>query len=223
MKHERLHALVDGIFAIGMTLLVLELRVPDLGKAATDAQLTTALRDLLPSFYAFILSFLLLFIFWRGYNAIVSGLAKNIDFTIVLRVIFFLLLISLIPFSTYFFGRYYYSQIGVSVYAINILLVSLSLHHLRKYILRADHIETHGWSQRDHRNASIRSLTPATIALLSIPLSHYHPNVASALLLSIVLVNIFNKSFDPVFLLLDKMGIGLDEGDEFHPNNRKAL
>jgi uncharacterized membrane protein len=223
MKHERLHALTDGIFAIGMTLLVLELRVPDLGKSATDAQLARALKDLLPSFYAFVLSFLLLFIFWRGYNAIVSGLAKNIDFTVVLRVIFFLLLISLIPFSTYFFGRYYYSQIGVSVYAINILLVSLSLHHLRKYILRADNIETHGWSRRDHRNASIRSLTPASIALLSIPLSHYRPNIASALLLSIVLVNLFNRSFDPIFNFLDRLGIGVEEGDEYHPSNRKAL
>jgi uncharacterized membrane protein len=218
MKHERLHALVDGIFAIGMTLLVLELRVPDLGKSATDTQLLSALKDLLPSLYAFVLSFLLLFNFWRGYNALVSGLAKNIDFTIVLRVIFFLLLISLIPFSTYFFGRYNYSQVGVMLYAINILLVSLSLHHLRKYIIRAKHIETHGWTRRDHRNATIRSLTPATIALISIPLSHFYPNIASGLLLGIVLVNIFNKSFDPIFFLLDRMGIGLDESDQYHPS-----
>ena len=211
MKHERLHALSDGIFAIAMTLLVLELRVPDIDQA-TNAELLVALKHLLPSLYSFALSFFLLFIYWRGFNAVIGTLAKTINFTVVLMSMVYLMLISLVPFSSYFFGKYGSTQVGVAVYAINILLIGLSLHATRKYILRSAEVETSThWKRRDHRNASVRALVPSGVAISSIIVGFWSTRVAGVMLLGIVFLSIFNSSFDLLFKVLDKLGIGVHD------------
>ena len=66
MKHERLHALTDGIFAIAMTLLVLDLKLPELARDVTAPVLTHELLSLWPVFFSFTLSFALLYGYWRA-------------------------------------------------------------------------------------------------------------------------------------------------------------
>jgi uncharacterized membrane protein len=211
MKHERLHALADGIFAIAMTLLVLELKVPEI-KNATNAELLHSLKDLLPSFYSFVLSFFLLFIYWRAFNAVVGTLAKTINATVVLVSAVFLLLISVVPFSSYFFGRYGSTQVGIGVYVANLVMIGLMMQLLRSYIVKSDQVEiTDNWKQRDHRNAMIRVLVPVTSSLLAFAISFWSTQIAGAVLLLNVFFNVFNRSFDPLFKILDKLGIGVDD------------
>ena len=209
MKHERLHALADGIFAIAMTLLVLELKVPDVTNA-TNTELLHSLKELLPSLYSFVLSFLLLFIYWRGFNAIIGTLAKTINFTVVLICMIYLMLISLVPFSSYFFGRYGYTQVGVGLYAINLILIGLTANILRKYITKSSKVEASDhWTRRDHRNASLRTLVPVSVSVVSIAISFWDTRVASICLLGVVFLSIFNASFDLLYKVLDKFGIGV--------------
>src|SRR4051812_48528948 len=99
MTHDRLHALTDGIFAIVMTLLVLELRVPVLDNP-NNRSLWQALTDNKAIFVSYLISFLLLFLYWRAHNFIVSTMAKNLDINLVNINILFLLLIGIIPFTT---------------------------------------------------------------------------------------------------------------------------
>ena len=211
MKHERLHALADGIFAIAMTLLVLELRVPELPHA-TNSELLNSLKDLLPSIYSFILSFLLLFIFWRAFNAIIGTLAKTLDSTVGLLSMIYLLLVCFVPFSSYFFGKYGSTQVGVIVYATNLILIGLAFNILRKYILKSSNVETtDNWKRRDHRNATIRTIIPVFVSIIAIVVSYFSPRVAGILLLGIVFVNIFNRGFDWLFKVLDALKIGVDD------------
>ena len=63
---DRLAALSDGLFAIAMTLIVLEIRVPDLARPASDGQLAEALVGLAPRFVTYLMSFLTLGIFWSA-------------------------------------------------------------------------------------------------------------------------------------------------------------
>jgi uncharacterized membrane protein len=63
---DRISALSDGLFAIAMTLIVLEIRVPDPGRITTDAELWNALLTLGPKIVTYLLSFLTLGIFWGG-------------------------------------------------------------------------------------------------------------------------------------------------------------
>ena len=63
LSKGRIEALSDGVFAIAMTLLVLELKIPDLPKDASQAELLSKLRDMLPHFYSYALTFILAGVF----------------------------------------------------------------------------------------------------------------------------------------------------------------
>lgn len=72
---NRLHALTDGVYAIAMTLLVLELHVPD---ARSSAELVSGLAALAPSLFGFALSFAVLGTYWVG-NAVNLGHLARVD------------------------------------------------------------------------------------------------------------------------------------------------
>ena len=74
---ERIGALSDGLFAIAMTLIVLEIRVPELGPTAGDGEIAKALGGLAPRFVTYLLSFLTLGIFWNGQQTQLTYLAPR--------------------------------------------------------------------------------------------------------------------------------------------------
>jgi len=74
MKQSRLEALTDGVFAIVMTLLVLDIRVPDIQGIVTDGTLLSALVDITPLLLSYLVSFALLFSYWRAHHFIISVL-----------------------------------------------------------------------------------------------------------------------------------------------------
>ncbi|MBU4548378.1 MAG: DUF1211 domain-containing protein, partial [Euryarchaeota archaeon] len=65
MNTSRIQTLIDGIFAFAMTLLVLNLEISDFPSDVTDATLSTFLIGMIPKFYVYGLSFILLAVFWR--------------------------------------------------------------------------------------------------------------------------------------------------------------
>ncbi len=79
MKQTRLDALSDGIFAIVMSILVFEIRIPYFSGSLADKQIFDLLISILPLLINYILSFSLLFTYWRSNHFIASVLAKNID------------------------------------------------------------------------------------------------------------------------------------------------
>src|SRR4051812_17999991 len=101
MKQLRLEALADGIFAIVMTILVFEIRVPEL-LAPTNQSLLYTLTDLLPVFLSYLLSFSLLFTYWRAHHFTASVYSKNIDITMTNINAIFFFFVALVPFSSHF-------------------------------------------------------------------------------------------------------------------------
>ncbi len=79
MKQSRLDSLSDGIFAIVMTILVFEIHVPDFFGRISNQDLLMTIMSMYPLFLSYLLSFLLLFTYWRSLHYIASVLAKNID------------------------------------------------------------------------------------------------------------------------------------------------
>src|SRR6185312_3905150 len=99
MNHQRLHSLSDGIFAIAMTLLVFDIHVPII-KVINTHNLLASLKDLLPIFLSFILSFAILYTYWQGHTYVISHLAKSIDGTLSNINALFLFFVVMIPFSS---------------------------------------------------------------------------------------------------------------------------
>lgn len=132
---DRLAALSDGVFAVAMTLLVLDLRVP-IGTAHTDRGLWHALTELGPSLGAYLLSFTMLGTFWLAQHTMMS-LSVRTDRTFTWLQIGFLFVVTLLPFSASVLAGYITLATAVAVYWLNIALLGAFLAAGSGYLVRA--------------------------------------------------------------------------------------
>jgi uncharacterized membrane protein len=123
----RVEALADGVVAIAITLLVLDIRVPVSDAIATEADLIAAFGGLLPKLLVYFLSFMTLGIFWTG-HATQFHFIRQSDRKLNWISLFFLLFVSILPFTTAFLGQYIEFRFAVGVYWLNILLLGVFLY-----------------------------------------------------------------------------------------------
>ncbi|HZE27511.1 MAG TPA: TMEM175 family protein [Terriglobales bacterium] len=139
---ERLAALSDGIFAVAMTLLVLDLKVPATEAVHSQHDLWRALITLSPRLLMFMMSFLTLGIFWVGQQTQLNHLERS-DRALSWIHLAFLSVVSLIPFSTAFLAEFIEYRLALLVYWLNILLLGTTLYFtwlcaLEKSLVKAD-------------------------------------------------------------------------------------
>ena len=166
---ERLAALSDGIFAVAMTLLVLDLHTPvaDAGARFTTPSLWTsqglgkevallgALGDLVPHFLPYVMSFLTLGIFWVGQQTQLNHFATSNRHLTWIHLAF-LLAVTLMPFSTGLLSEFITYRIALVVYWLNLLLLGVALFASWRYAQRAG-------LMKDEVTAEIRSATERRI------------------------------------------------------------
>jgi uncharacterized membrane protein len=141
---NRLSGISDGIFAVGMTLLVLGLVVPaakDTG--VTDGQLWAVLRTLAPHVLVYTMSFMTLGIFWLGQGTQLSRLARS-DRNYVWIHLVFLFSVTLVPFSTALLANYYWLKLALVEYWLNIVLLGAMLLVALLYGLHANLFQEEG-------------------------------------------------------------------------------
>lgn len=119
---ERLRTLADGVFAIVMTLLVLELSVPVIKGSSGNSELLHKLAEMWPEFLIYGLSFMILGVFWVIHHSLYADV-KRYDTTLVWLNIVFLMFVSLIPFSTALVGKNGFITVTAVIYGINMLLL----------------------------------------------------------------------------------------------------
>ncbi len=131
---ERLTALADGLFAVAMTLLVLDLRVPvsAAGSAYSERGLAEALLKLGPSLAAYLLSFTMLGTFWLAQHTLL-GIFGRCDRTLTWISLGFLFVVSLLPFSAALLAHYVHLRLAVGAYWLNILLLGVMLEWAARY------------------------------------------------------------------------------------------
>ena len=132
---ERIGALSDGLFAIAMTLIVLEIRVPTLPEH-TDLALLSALGDLAPRFVTYGLSFLTLGIFWNGQQTQLSYIDKG-NRDLAWLELLFLAIIALFPFTTSLLAENIELRLALGLYWLNIFLAGAVLYAIWTYAERA--------------------------------------------------------------------------------------
>ena len=110
---ERLTALSDGLFAVAMTFLVLDLRVPvPAAGSSSEHGLWAALLKLGPSFAAYLLSFTMLGTFWLAQHTLL-GILGRCDRTLTWINVGFLFVVSLLPFSAALLAHYVHLRLAV--------------------------------------------------------------------------------------------------------------
>jgi uncharacterized membrane protein len=124
---ERLAALSDGVFAVAMTLLVLDLRVPATEAIHSEPDLRRALIALGPRLVMYLMSFLTLGIFWVGQQTQLNHLSRS-ERSLTWIHIAFLFAVTLTPFSTTLLGEHTTYRAALLVYWANILLLGTTLY-----------------------------------------------------------------------------------------------
>jgi uncharacterized membrane protein len=164
----RLIAFSDGIFAVAITLLVLAIAVPDLGNDQTDANLQNHLLDAIPSVISFVISFLVVGIFWLSHHRMFQ-IIEDYGRPTLYANLFFLMTICFVPFPTGIVTHYGQLASAVVFYASSMALGGLSLALLWWVaVIRPA-------TDRPHRRMGIyfglRAVGMSTVFLASIPLA----------------------------------------------------
>lgn len=190
----RLDELADGIFAIVMTVLVFDIKLPYIPFQVTNLELWDGVKALIPSFGSYILCFALLFTYWRAHHFFTSVYAKNIDAKLMNINVVFFFLITLIPFSSFLLGHYSTNELAVVMFSLHVILIGLCLYWMRRYVLFSKHIQNPEISEREIKGSTIRTLAPVFFALIAIPLAFLSTKVSVVLLTLGVIFNLLPYS-----------------------------
>jgi len=130
MSKGRLEAFSDGVIAILITIMVLELRVP----SGVDL---AALRQVLPRFLTYVLSFVFLGIYWNNHHHMLHAAAR-VDGRILWANLHLLFWLSLVPFVTRWMGENHLAPVPTAVYGVVLFLAAVSWTVLQRAIIAAD-------------------------------------------------------------------------------------
>jgi uncharacterized membrane protein len=130
---NRIEALSDGIFAIVMTLLILELHVPNLPSTAPNVEVTPALLALWPKFVSYLVAFVSLGVFWVGHHVMYHAVRRADRMLLWLNIAFFMF-VSLLPFSTSVLNAFPRALIAPFLFGANLALVGWLLFFQWAYV-----------------------------------------------------------------------------------------
>jgi uncharacterized membrane protein len=193
---NRLHALTDGVYAIAMTLLVLELHVPD---ARSSSELVAGLAALAPSLFGFALSFAVLGTYWVG-NAVNLGHLARVDRATLFLNLLQLLLITLIPFTTAVIGRYPDEAAAVILYGVHLEALGLAQYASWVYLLRNQHLAHAPIDSRTNRAVTRRILFGPAAWLVAIALALVNPRLGYAVYFAVLIFYVYTAVRDRAVL-----------------------
>ena len=183
---ERLAFFSDAVFAIAITLLVVEVRLPEIA-TFTDADVRAALITLLPKYGGFLLSFLVIGRFWVGHHR-VFGHLKTSDAGLIWRNLAFLMTIAFMPFPTTVISEYGSLNSAFTFYVVWLILAGVLFHLFAAYAMRTpalcfDH------DDRVAREAIVyNSWAPVIIGVLALIVGQFDTTFALISLLAAPLI-----------------------------------
>lgn len=174
---DRIVNLSDGVFAIALTLLVLDIRVPNISEDTVATELPAALFTLWPKYLGYVLSFVVISSFWVIHHSIFRNI-KDYDRSLLYLNLLFLMFVAFVPFPTSLLGEYGNHQLPVAIYAGTLAIGRLLLTTIHWYTTRNERLVVEGQDLREMRFFLIRGVTMTVIFLLSIAISFFSVSAA---------------------------------------------
>jgi uncharacterized membrane protein len=174
---DRIVNLSDGVFAIAITLLILDIRVPDIPENLVASELPRELLSLWPKYLGYFLSFVGISSFWLIHHSIFRPI-RAYDRNLLYLNFLFLMLVAFVPFPTSLLGEYGNHQLPVAVYAATLAVGRLLLTALYWYSTRDGRLLDEPQDPATVRFFLIRGLTIPAIFLLSIAVSFFSVSAA---------------------------------------------
>jgi uncharacterized membrane protein len=177
---ERLEAFSDGVIAIAITLLVLQISVPDVGSGS----LFSALWDDWPSFTAYIVSFIVIGIMWVSHHSMFERIAA-VDRTLLFINLILLLGIAFLPFPTALLAAYVgeggtNASVAAATYSATMTVIGLIFTAMWVHLYRHPDLLIEGITPERVRRSVARSLMGAAVYAASIGLAFLSPQACFA-------------------------------------------
>jgi uncharacterized membrane protein len=155
VNKQRLEAFSDGVFAIVITLLILDIKIPEVQPTALGAGLV----NILPQILTYILSFFIVGLYWHLHHQVAAQI-KLIDEVFIWLNLVWLLFVSVLPFPTALLGRYPLQPIPLTIYGINLILVNVTGFVILVYFQRRPELRFKPMS-----SAELRAIAPIYVAV----------------------------------------------------------
>ncbi len=189
MTKNRLETCSDGVFAIVITLLVLDIKLPEVNALG----LIQALKESLPRIAAYVLSFAIIGLYWISHLRSFELIAK-VDGAVFWINLLLLLLVSFIPFPTALLGRYPNEALPIVIYGLTLIACNAVGLGLMAYLLRHPHLLA-----QEHRRDSLWRQFPVRLIvmvnagyLMAVLLAGVAP-LASYVLFTLILVALIGR------------------------------
>lgn len=176
MNKARVETISDGVFAIVMTLLIFDVKVPEIAGGVSNAQLWDMIGTLWPLFVSYAFSFLVLSVFWINHHFLFHTYARSVNRQLNLMNMLYLLFLAFVPFSAHLLGVYYINEPAVIIYGLNILAVVCVSGLMMRYIRSHPELRNQNLSTRVIQQSKIRTglsigcyLLGLLVSLVSIP------------------------------------------------------
>lgn len=163
MTTGRLEAFSDGVIAIIVTIMVLELRAPSQPTLA-------ALGKVAPVFVSYGLSFLVVAIMWVNHHHMIHAV-HEVTARLLWSNLYLLFWMSLVPFVTDYLGKNYRVPMAVALYGLDLSLCASAFYMLRTILIEQDHHDS-GLSEY-HSSIQRKNAFSGTLYLLSVPLAYW--------------------------------------------------
>ena len=176
MTKTRMEAFSDGVVAIIITIMVLELKVPH----GTDLN---SLRPLIPVFLSYVMSFVFVGIYWSNHHHLLQ-VVKHVSGPVLWANLHLLFWLSLIPFVTGWMGENHFAPWPVALYGMILLGAAIAY-----FILARSLVKLHGKQSAlaAALGADFKGKISMVVCLVAIPLAFVHPLLACALYISVAL------------------------------------
>jgi uncharacterized membrane protein len=174
MPKTRLEAFSDGVFAIAITLLIIEVRVPD----SHAGDLARDLANQWPSYAAFVVSFAIIGIIWVNHHDIFERIV-TVDRPLLFLNLLLLLTVAFLPFPTALLGDYIRegdnAHIAAAIYGANMTLIGLAFIAMWTYLVRVPTLLTPKVGVEGARRARRAAIIGPVVYALTIPLAFVSP------------------------------------------------
>ncbi|GAC1390252.1 MAG: TMEM175 family protein [Ktedonobacteraceae bacterium] len=170
LSTNRIEAFSDGVFAVAITLLVLNLQVPQITSSLVSSELVPKLGELWPKLLSYALSFVIVGIYWVAHHNTFHSINRS-DRNLLWLNILLMMCIVFIPFPTALLGQYPEQQISVIVYGVTLIITGLVLQLLWWYATSNYRLVSKEIDPQLVRMAARRNLTAPFIYLLAIGIS----------------------------------------------------
>jgi len=169
---SRLTSFSDGVFAIAVTLLVFNLKVPQMPAGDVHALLADKVLSMVPNFTTYVLSFLLIAVYWTFHHRLLN-LVTKIDNPFLWMNIWFLLMVSFIPFPAALYGSYPHEIFSFIFYIIAMILVNGIFMLMLGYASFNSRLVSKDLPAPIVKYLFFRQITTVLVFLLSIPIALY--------------------------------------------------